>query len=798
MSTFATSPDAVLMDPTDGHPVVGSHLNVWNNDPTVTGASQITDLIQGGNAVPFLVSDANGRFAFSTVNSYMHVYAEDASSNVYRLQADEFNDTVEGFASSYPGVESAATAATAAVADLTVKVNSIPAMVNVANYGYVGDGVADDTSAINAAIAAAPWGSKVVIPPNTTARIGGTVQNLASDGVTLKSVHIDATGANIVTDNPSTVNPTDNFLFQSGYETPLSVSSMSVVSISRATGTLAGIQLTFANSVPSTWGTGSLVKIVADDVIIGALGSTSGSAAARPRVGQTLTVDSVSGNTVVLAGVLFDQNYATNIRAARMQPIPVSWTGGHFRCGPDATNGYSMRFYNSYFPKVSNVVFDNCQDAAIHLWGCYGADVEDVWVAYGPDALGTANGYGVTGAVSENTTVSRCKFGQVRHGFSCGPTSVNAGLSASATDPGMFGNFFKAVVSDCIMDGTADTCFETHTGCVYIAYKNCHARNAGHGFGFRGYYNSIMNCDVTACGDAVFILDDGLDGVSWGHTIDGLAVDGCKDVLYADLGIANPGSVNYGVRIPQSVTVRNVTARQMQAGGMGFRVNNGTFYLENWDIEFGSTTGSSWVNPVTNSNVVADNITWDFKNTTNTSAVPLFQMDSATNSTITSTGMRIRSNNSNLSYIAFDGGSGAQAYRLDNIDMDQVVTVAPASASTANTWIDWKLNGHNASASAGNVLSTIDAGHIAAALDTRDPVVMIQCNVTGTTGNFPEPTFVGQLCVITNALGSGTVVVAQGGSTNVTTASGSNKSLGAGQSVLLQGTTAGWREVAIV
>lgn len=181
--------------------------------------------------------------------------------------------------------------------------------VNAIDYGLVGDGVADDTAAINRAIAAAPEGGTVIIPPRKI-RLDGSIAN------SNKPIKILAYGTEIINWEAGTP-----FNLTGGFETTYNVTSLKTVTIAETETNNDGIEIVVTGT--PGWKKGDAVKIFADDPIPGGRPETGST---QRRVGQSTYVQSCNGSTVVLMGKL-DDPMTDNIRVAKYKDVSVHLAG---------------------------------------------------------------------------------------------------------------------------------------------------------------------------------------------------------------------------------------------------------------------------------------------------------------------------------------------------------------------------------------------------------------------------------------------------------------------------------------
>ena len=183
-------------------------------------------------------------------------------------------------------------------------------VVNAADFPIVGDGVTDDTVALQAAYDAAPDGGTIFIPPRPF-RLTGTITNRQ------KTLTVWQYGAYFV--NAEAGSP---FSYAGGYETVYSVTEISTVTIAETETNNPGVRL-ILNAAPG-WRKGDAVKLISDDLIPGGRPETGSS---QRRLGQCMYVQSSNGTEVVLMGEL-DDPMTTNIRVARFRDVAVNVFGG--------------------------------------------------------------------------------------------------------------------------------------------------------------------------------------------------------------------------------------------------------------------------------------------------------------------------------------------------------------------------------------------------------------------------------------------------------------------------------------
>lgn len=189
--TYATDPANVVTDKA-GNALAGVHIAVY----TARNGTPITSLVhpETGAAYPgVLVSDDKGRFPFRLeAETLSRVSLQDPSGEWWEVVANEAIDQAGLIVEQFPGIvasaESATTKAdeaTAATADLALAPR---------RYGAAGNGVADDTSALQAASTAA--GSDKVIRLSGDYLISSSITfnaSVVSDGATFRVAAITET-----------------------------------------------------------------------------------------------------------------------------------------------------------------------------------------------------------------------------------------------------------------------------------------------------------------------------------------------------------------------------------------------------------------------------------------------------------------------------------------------------------------------------------------------------------------------------------------------------------------------------
>lgn len=482
--------------------------------------------------------------------------------------------------------------------------NGMDILVGV--FGATGDGVTDDTAAIQAAFNAAPNGA-VVRFGNGTYRVTDTISNTDALG-NRKSVSVDAFGATILIDHNLPV-----IQFKGGYEQAFAVTNIvpvvdNDVSVS---GTLRhGNTLTLTLDVPDEWQRGDVLRLVADNIIPGSRDAGDAGILTQGRVGQFVTHVSDTGNFCVVAGKL-DDPYTTRIRIARMRnDVRCEWRGGRFiytdtAFNPDPAN-YVFVFEELVGSRILDVTIERTTRGAFFIRECYYWTIRGCKVNFGVNDLTQfAYGYGILNIGSALGTVSECFIAQVRHGYTNGHSMITeAALSNAPVE--MHGRPYSNRILACMVNDATGDAYDSHTSGIREQFIGCEAINSFRGIGLRGMNHVVNGFTATDCGGGVAIFDEGTGGTSEGHHITNLNVHNATNVLTVDVGIRE-GLYQFQ-RHTNPITVQNVHARNITGRPAHFYFS--TVHLSDWNVEL---TGSGNVAFLSEgSYCFADNIRVDY------------------------------------------------------------------------------------------------------------------------------------------------------------------------------------------
>jgi hypothetical protein len=430
-------------------------------------------------------------------------------------------------------------------------IESTASAVSVSYFGAVGDGVADDTVALEAALTS---GKSVMLTPGETYRVTSSI-------VVGDNTHVVATGATLLIDH------TESGIVSAGsISTPITVTTINPISASNAPSGLPSdnFDLVLSSPAPSDWVIGDKLVIAADNEISGARDTGNGNAN-QNRVGAFLTVVSTSGSTVRASGIL-DDTLSVNVRIGKLDTDhKFSWTGGTVEFTDTAFESALAPFVltSVFAPVISNVTVPRVRYAAVYMRGCLNWQIDKLRVLYGVNDLSDSSfGYGVMNIASSYGVLSNSYFSMLRHGYTNGATFVAAGVG----NLGFNGRPTDNTIANCVGDSCTSSPFDSHTQGRREHFTGCAAKNSSTGFFLRGQYNTVTDCTASWCTNAVIISCEGYGGRAFGHAIDGLTCRSVQIILECRVNDVS-GSANYDVKESFHNTISNVRSSS-QSGRM--------------------------------------------------------------------------------------------------------------------------------------------------------------------------------------------------------------------------------------
>lgn len=659
---------------------------------------------------------------------------------------------------------------------------SITGSVNAAEFGVVGDGVANDTAALQAAIAATPTGGRLIIP-------AGTYKLSLPLVDTGRSIQVEAYGATFV---QSAAQPAVRFSGQ--WETSKTITGATETTVTGSGGVSPAVAVTFAGTVP--WQRGDLVKLWGDNVITGSTTDVSPVPADAFRVGQFFTVASVASGSAVLLGNMRDTMTA-GLRAARMSSHVVSWRGGEFR-STSATRTGMFVFQSLRAPSVRDVTIRSATGQAFSMASCYGYIIDSCTVDWALDDPGVgAYGYGVDDNSSEYGLVRGCRFHQPRHGYS----STSSTTTVDQDSPMAHGRTFGARIVDTIVSGSSNAAFDTHSTGQGIVFQNCEAVDAPIGYQLRGNRNQVLDCTARNAQKAVRLASDSNSGQSWGHVVDGLFAENISSMLIEHVTRFGTTHPDAGVRDPRPCYANNIVAREVASRAL--TLLNATLSVNNLDVDFsGEMNASRTLSRVQDSVLRCTGVVrYDLLNAVTGSAGGSAFWVTGSGSVLETARLRI-TGASNLANrlakaIATDR---TPVLRIDDLLMDYYPSTGiVVDPTTASSWTAYRaavgIGGSTSTFVPLTVATSRDALTNAVARTFEDVTIQFTLSGAQTLEQLPVARL-GQKLVISN-IGAGTLTINHGATPRTALNGGAAKELTTGQAICLifDGV---WRQVTFI
>ncbi len=411
---------------------------------------------------------------------------------------------------------------------------------NVLSYGALGDGIHNDTSNINSAIAALQPGDTLLFPCTTNSTYLITSQLT----INVSDVTVDGSDCAIIKDQYSnTGTPTGKIMVIGGTGTSIDANYGSAVALSAV-----------ANELSTSFTTVSSLAVNPGDYVYLCQGGQDGSAtpgASCPQSGtngicdpagcrgEVLKVASVSGNVVTITTALHD-TYDPVANSAVAQKISNPLTGitvKNITFDGNGTNAYGLVLAGVAYSTVNGVTARKVQGAAIFGGGDFNVAWSNITVTQaGSEDCGAAAHFEQQGNLSVNT-LSISQENQQQAGGS-GTCFINAGafgfsLTGSANSTitnltvdatGAYGRPFKTTAArwNILNSVTVQNGSQVYDNGVTIEYYSSHNTfnecvvtnngKSGSGTGNAGVnltgnfnqYNIFSNCTVTGNGNVQF------------------------------------------------------------------------------------------------------------------------------------------------------------------------------------------------------------------------------------------------------------------------------------------------------
>jgi len=337
------------------------------------------------------------------------------------------------------------------------------AVISPLDYGAVGNGTTDDTSAIQSAISAS-YGKTLKFPSGTYKVTGNLT---VSDSI---RIELD----------------TDAIIDYSSATAATALGQKFVFAVAGSTGTTTTVTATVnmgdtSIEVTSSAGfsVGDFIEFDCDDIFIAGATSTL-------TRGHTAQIKTVPDSTHITIAVECPFTYTTNPVITKINMVDrFSLSGGKLIGGGVGYghNGIQLKYTNRAI--VSGVEFDGFEDSAIDLRNSINGIVENNIVTDCTSSSTIGNtGYGTVLYSSRNCVVKNNIYYNCRH-------SISGGGSA----PLSIYNLIDGNMSyDC---GINTQAYDCHEPCFWWTFSNNFAQGASGGIIVRGQYTKVVNNTFT-------------------------------------------------------------------------------------------------------------------------------------------------------------------------------------------------------------------------------------------------------------------------------------------------------------
>ena len=512
--------------------------------------------------------------------------------------------------------------------ELSTRVSKGELMVNVKDYGAIGNGVADESAAFVSAITAVANGGKLFVPP-------GVYNNprIRNAGKSIR----------VVCDNATFVQTTANAVIH-GIGTWGTTHSATAISATTFTygETVLAHSLTVANA-STNYAAGDRVFVFSDDLIPERRpnGGTT-----EMRSGQYAVVHSVSGTTITLTQRLRDA-FTTNIRIAKLLPVTMEVVGKFsLTCSDEAlssqwTNNLIM-MDSLLRPVLDGVTILRGSATGISFRSCCGYKAVNYDISNLVDNTATNQlGYAFADAGSEFGYVGEGFVQNCRHGW----TDLENRIAAGAGNPANYGRSYSCTVDGMQVLGSASDGISPHQGGEGHTFKNITVQGGrGAGFGVRGKNHQYVDCVSRNNTRGFRLITDDDGGESYGHMIVNPTIINDYETGAPAIAVANHGGATDPLIGTRTGTLTaTINGGSIKGFGNMLNATNSTVRIVGNPL---------WVAPVaiadttagiqgTNSVVEIESLTMDYRaNTSGASLAAVRMVGSA--STVTVDKMRIR------------------------------------------------------------------------------------------------------------------------------------------------------------
>ncbi len=350
---------------------------------------------------------------------------------------------------------------------------------NVKDYGAVGDGVADDIAAINAAIADASGGGEVFFPAGVYL-VSGTMTISASD------IKLRGEG-----EDRSILKKSESLEFiQVGSFSLRNTAQTNTLDASAAAG---DITLTLSAGKGANIVAGSTIVLLSDATAVGGSGVTNKGA-------EFVHVFSIATDVLTLSAPLKFAHTTGN--TAEVQNISwiddfevsrLGFDGNNFIVGGGVNDDNVMEIIWCRRPVIKEVRAWELPNVFIGLQGCLNARVENVsgfdFLSDGIQGETGKFGYAVVELdLNEGLIATGLNFDRVRHGY----TTATLGLG--------YGIPMGSRISHSIVRNGRGSGFDTHPEGLDIGFHDCAMLGSlAMGFQIRSLRTTVSNCHARDC-----------------------------------------------------------------------------------------------------------------------------------------------------------------------------------------------------------------------------------------------------------------------------------------------------------
>ena len=466
---------------------------------------------------------------------------------------DDLADAIDAVQDGIPSQASELQTAAAGVGAITRTVlDKLRDVVNVRDFGAVGDGVADDTSALNAAFSS---GAKTVQIAAGTYRVTGSV-------IIPAAVSVIGEGSSITTitaaGNTTGTFITDSTVTKEG-AVPTQIASLST------TATKGGTTLTFSSGHGLAAGDVALIYNPTD-------GSFNPS---RPtyRAGEFVTVASVTSPTeVVLEQPLFDTYTAAAVNVYKCAGMATGLLRGFAVVAPGTTQREVVRGLTVLWAHkitLEDIAARNSGNASLALTLSYKITGRtlDCHQRY-TSTLGTH--YGLAGANIQDADLSGA-FTGARHGISFGGGAIFSIPVRAVRVHDFVARNESGVIAAADWHGNVEHCVY-ELGVCY-----------GGGFNLAGNNNRVSNCKVYGAGSVASLIY-GREILGCNHVFESIEYQTSSAGIPIDVGV-NSAPMNATVtRYGGRMVFRDIHIEAPAATSHGINIRNRGFTAETWDL----------------------------------------------------------------------------------------------------------------------------------------------------------------------------------------------------------------------